>query len=282
MGFLLASMFGARYRVCEFGENETKTTYYLISTINNMWLADVRLEEIHHFLEPCADIVRLEQGPRTWSGIDKGRWFIVITDASLEQDNYIGYKKLYCKNEAMARGIYEDAERIRKQHEDSRISAMTRQEYVHYLLERSEKHLKELEAFQAEQNRRWTQEKRDRQRILWLERRAAQCSEEVVKAVRDEVCAMNARCVEIDTGSIDDHDGEQLQILLDASTRYIDPEPFAGEVWSKFVYAERYAIETMEMRESVSKGVVAIAIEQLEIALQSLTLTTSRREVRVL
>lgn len=117
MGFTLASVFGARRKVVEFGDNESKTPFYIISTPGNMWLADKSLNEVHHFKQPRAQVVRLDEGHRTFSGIDKGRWFVIITDEAQDQDGWMGYKKLYCNSRARAEGIYEDAERIRKQYE---------------------------------------------------------------------------------------------------------------------------------------------------------------------
>lgn len=146
MGFLFASMFGARCRVYEFGEDGSKTPYYVVSTLNNMWLADAGLNELHHFKAPCADVVRLDDGPRTLTGIDKGRWFVVITDEAPDQDGWMGYKKLYCNSEARARGIHEDAERIRQQNEDARLGDLSREERIRLQIEKSEKHLEEIKA----------------------------------------------------------------------------------------------------------------------------------------
>lgn len=146
MGFLLASMFGARRRVYDFGENGSKTPYYIISTVSNMWLADAGLNEVHHFEEPRADVVRLDDGPRSLTGIDKGRWFVVITDDAADQDGWMGYKKLYCNSEARARGIYEDAERIRQQSEEKRFEDLTQRERVRIQIEVSERHLEEISA----------------------------------------------------------------------------------------------------------------------------------------
>lgn len=153
MGFLLASMFGARRRVYEFDESGSKTPYYIVSTINNMWLADTGLNEVHYFEAPRADVVRLEDGPRSLSGIDKGRWFVVITDDAPDQDGWMGYKKLYCNSEARARGIREDAERIRQQYEDRQLGAGSTRS-VWEQIERSEKAGREADEFIARFDRK--------------------------------------------------------------------------------------------------------------------------------
>ena len=167
MGFLLASMFGARYRVYEFDENESKTPYYIVSTISNMWLADRNLDELHHFIAPRADVVRLEDGPRSLTGIDKGRWFVVITDEAPEQDGWMGYKKLYCNSEGRALGIHDDADRIRHQYESKHRESVPARS-VWEQIEVSERHLQEIRARREARERAhgesvWEQIKRSEQ-----------------------------------------------------------------------------------------------------------------------
>lgn len=109
MGVIL---FGTRYKVREYHDDYTVSKYHICFYRNTMYLLDDKLDVTHKFVTPRVEVIRLDDGPRTWRGVDKGRWFIIVSDDGNGQENFIGYKKLMCANRGAALSIRDTAERI--------------------------------------------------------------------------------------------------------------------------------------------------------------------------
>lgn len=119
MGMLTSAMFGAKCPVVHYDCDHNGTRMYVLGSGNRMWLASKQLDQVHEYLRPSAKVLRLEDGPRTWRGIDKGRWFVALRDDAVEQVDPIGELTLYCYNEKEARRIELMASKVRERYDAS-------------------------------------------------------------------------------------------------------------------------------------------------------------------
>lgn len=148
MGMLAAAIFGTKCPVVHYDWDFNETRMYVLGSGNKMWLASSRLDQVHEYMRPSAKVLRLDDGPRTWRGIDKGRWFVALRDDAVEQKDPIGEVAFYCYNEQEARRIERMASQVREsyeaRHPDEAVPAS-----IEGLLARSDAGLKRSRALLA-------------------------------------------------------------------------------------------------------------------------------------
>ncbi len=112
MGFTTAWIFGSDYSVIENTSDYEEVKYHVITLGKRLWLADEQGNELHEYTDPRVVITRLNDGKRTLTGIDKGRWFVRLSEA--DKSNLFPPKLLLCKSEKQARNIVDAVEYVRK------------------------------------------------------------------------------------------------------------------------------------------------------------------------
>lgn len=111
MNFMTAWVFGSDYRVIETTPDYTEVKYHIVKLGKSMWLADRGINVLHKYTKPVVTITMLNDGPRTITGIDKGRWLITLEET--DKGNLVPPKTFLCKSEKQARYIVEDADYVR-------------------------------------------------------------------------------------------------------------------------------------------------------------------------